>query len=258
MAEPAASQRARPGGGPDWQIRHLASVDSTNRATLDAARAGAAEGLVMVADHQTAGRGRLGRTWEAAPGSALLVSVLLRPALAPDRLAWTTMAAALALADAVEAVGGVAARLKWPNDLVVGDRKLAGVLAEADVVGGTVRAVVVGVGCNLAATAIPTGLADAATSVETETGRVPERDDVLAAFLDALDRALVDVGRVPAAVRTRSATIGRRVRVELGVRQAVEGTAVDVTDAGELLVRDVGGTIHTIAVGDVHHLRPLR
>src|ERR1700722_4470317 len=127
-------------------VRELAEVDSTNRYLLDLARAGAPEGVVVVADHQLAGRGRLGRSWEAAPGGALLVSILLRPPLAPEQRWRTTAAVALATADACVAHGASGAAVKWPNDILVGDAKLAGILAEAD--GGAVGG---GVGINGAA-----------------------------------------------------------------------------------------------------------
>src|SRR5262245_23342989 len=151
MPDPAASPNHW--GRGRWDVRHLASIDSTNRYLLDEARAGAAAGLVAVADHQTAGRGRLGRSWEAAPGSSLLVSVLLRPDLAVDRLFLLTLAAGLALADAIAAVAAVSAGLKWPNDLVVDDKKLAGLLAEADLSAGAARALVIGAVCHLTADA---------------------------------------------------------------------------------------------------------
>jgi BirA family biotin operon repressor/biotin-[acetyl-CoA-carboxylase] ligase len=259
MPEPAAIRRARPVTGGEWEIRHVASIDSTNRLLLDEARAGAPDGVVVVADHQTAGRGRRGRTWEAAPGSALLVSVLLRPSVPPERLARCTLAGALALADAVAAAthGGVAAGLKWPNDLVVGDRKLAGLLAEADLVGAAVRAVVVGAGCNLTEDAFPPDLATTATSVAAEAGCAIDREDVLAAFLDALDVRLGDPDGVIAAARERSATLGRRVQVDLGGGRALAGTADNLTDTGALVVRDDAGRSHRVAVGDVVHLRPL-
>lgn len=256
MPEPAATRRARSGEPRGWEIRRFSSIDSTNRYLLDEARAGAPDGLVAVADHQRAGRGRLGRTWEAAPGSALLVSVLLRPAIAPERLGRVTMAAGLALADAVEAAAGVAAGLKWPNDLVVDDRKLAGLLAEADLGGGDVRAVVVGAGCNLAVGAYPPELAAVATSVEGEAGRPADRDALLAGFLDALARHLADLDGVVAAYRSRSATLGRRVQVDLGAGRMLSGTAIDVTGSGALIVRDDGDADHTVSVGDVVHLRP--
>ena len=261
MPEPAATRRERsggvPGAGPAWEIRTFATLDSTNRYLLDEARAGAPDGVVAVAAHQSAGRGRLGRVWEAAPGSALLVSVLLRPVLAPERLGLCSVAAGLALADAVTEVAGVEARLKWPNDLVVRDRKLAGLLAEADLGGATVRAVVVGAGCNLDRAAVPPALADVATSVEAEAGRTVDRDAVLGAFLDALDRHLADPDALPGLARDRSATLGRRVRVDLGGGRIVEGLALDTTDAGALVVRDDDGEEHIVSVGDVVHLRPV-
>ncbi|MFA5884086.1 MAG: biotin--[acetyl-CoA-carboxylase] ligase [Acidimicrobiia bacterium] len=259
MPEPAATRRARPGGPPgtgrEWEIRRFASIDSTNRYLLDEARAGAPDGVVAVADHQTAGRGRLGRTWEAAPGSALLASVLLRPGVGPAHLGLVTMATGLALGDAVREVAGVTAGLKWPNDLVVDDRKLAGLLAEADLGHGVVRAVVVGVGCNLAPAAIPPDLADVATACEIEAGRPVDRDALLDAFLDALAARLDDRAAVPAAYRERSATLGRRVRVDLGGGRVVEGVAVAVGDTGTLVVRDDDGEELAVSVGDVVHLR---
>ncbi len=126
--------------------------DSTNRYLLDEARAGAAGGLVVVADHQTAGRGRLGRRWEAPAGANLLVSVLLRPSLPIEELHLCTVAMALATRAACSAVtaGAVVPVLKWPNDVMVGERKLAGILAETIPGDGGSRAVVVGMGLNVA------------------------------------------------------------------------------------------------------------
>jgi biotin-[acetyl-CoA-carboxylase] ligase BirA-like protein len=173
MPDPAATRSPRP----PWRVERFASIDSTNKYVHDEARAGAPAGLVAVAEHQRAGRGRLGRTWEAAPGSSLLVSVLLRPEIAADHLGLLTMAAGVALAQAVEAVAGVQAGLKWPNDLVVGDRKLAGLLAEADLgAAGVVRAVVIGAGCIVTAVAVPAELAGQATACELEAGGPVDRD----------------------------------------------------------------------------------
>jgi len=259
MPEPATTRRARPGGAAgtahEWEIRRFASIDSTNRYLLDVARAGAPDGVVAVADHQTAGRGRLGRVWEATPGSALLVSVLLRPSLGPDRIGLVTMATGLALADAVLEVAGVTAGLKWPNDLVVHDRKLAGLLAEAELGPGVVRAVVVGVGCNLVAAAIPPELADIATACDVEAGRPVDPDALLDAFLDALGARLDDHTALVAAYRERSATLGRRVRVDVGGGRVVEGDAVAVGSTGTLVVRDDDGEEIPVSVGDVVHLR---
>jgi len=254
-----------------WAVRRFETIDSTNRWVLEESRAGAPEGLVAVAEHQGAGRGRRGRSWDAAPGSSLLVSVLLRPgswgagswgggsggrAITPDRLHLLTMAAGLALLEAVGSVAGVGAALKWPNDLVVGDRKLAGLLAEAEVSGtGEVRTVVLGVGCNVNQRAFPADLADTATSCVLEAGREVDREALLDSFLDALARCLATLDSVALDYRARLATLGRAVRVDLG-DDIVEGTAVDVDPDGRLEVERPDGSRVAIAVGDVMHLRP--
>ena len=262
-------------------MQRFPTIDSTNRWVLEEARAGAPEGLVAVAEHQEAGRGRRGRSWDAPPGSSLLVSVLLRPgswgggswgggswgegswgegswgeAVTPDRLHLLTMAAGLALLDAVGAVAGVNAALKWPNDLVVGDRKLAGMLAEAEVSGtGEVRAVVLGVGCNVNQRVFPTDLAETATSCAMEAGHEVDREVLLGSFLDALARRLGTLDSVAADSRARLATLGRAVRVDRG-HDTVEGTAVDVDPQGRLEVERPDGSRVAVAVGDVVHVRP--
>jgi BirA family biotin operon repressor/biotin-[acetyl-CoA-carboxylase] ligase len=240
-----------------WRIRRLEDVDSTNRLVLDEARAGAEAGLVVVADHQHAGRGRRGRVWTAPARSSLLVSVLLRPTLVADELHVITMAAALALLDAVHAVAGVTAELKWPNDLVVGDRKLAGLLAEADLsAAGAVRAVVVGVGCNVTWAGYPAELEPIATACDREAGHAVERDALLGGFLDRFATRLAGLDRVPGDYRAHLATIGRRVRVEFADR-ALEGVATDVDEIGRLAVRGADGAMAMVAAGDVVHLRPV-
>jgi BirA family biotin operon repressor/biotin-[acetyl-CoA-carboxylase] ligase len=159
--------------GTRFEVRRFEELDSTNRYLLDQARAGAPEGLVAVADHQTAGRGRLGRRWEAPAGAGLLVSVLLRPSLPIEELHLCTVAVALAARSACTEAAGVEPGLKWPNDLIVGERKVAGILAEA-----REGAVVVGIGVNVAwpppdteptEVAVPGDLAQA-TSLWRESG----------------------------------------------------------------------------------------
>jgi BirA family biotin operon repressor/biotin-[acetyl-CoA-carboxylase] ligase len=238
-----------------WTVAHYVTLDSTNQHALAAARDGAAAGLVVVADEQTAGRGRLGRTWVAPPGAALLLSVLLRPRIAPDQLHRLTVAGALAMAEAVEIVCGLRPSLKWPNDLLVGERKLAGVLAEADIDGVDVKAVVVGIGLNVQWDELPSDLAGIATSCSAETGRPVSRTDVLDAFLR---RATVRFGDLDAAFveyRTRLATLGRAVRVELA-SGSVRGIAVDIKPDGTLLVETAVDGVVEITAGDVVHLRP--
>lgn len=161
---------AGPSGTRFAEVRWFDELDSTNRYLLSEARAGAVEGLVVVADHQSAGRGRLGRRWEAPPAANLLVSVLLRPRLPFETRHLASAVVALAAADACAALGGVAASIKWPNDLLVDGRKLAGVLAEADV-GTEGRApIVVGIGINVAWPAATTVAGPAATTMAGPTG----------------------------------------------------------------------------------------
>lgn len=245
---------------PFSDVRQLATVDSTNSYLLAEARRGAAEGLVVVADHQTAGRGRLGRRWEAPPGTCLLVSVLLRPVLEPDELHLCTGMVALAMADACARVAGVAPGLKWPNDLQVDDRKVAGVLAESDpgAPGGPPGsvAVVVGVGCNVA---WPGPVGAGGTSLEAAAGRPVDRPALLGSLLTGFADRAPSLRSAPGRrdlareLRRRCTTLGRVVRVELA-RGVLVGTAVDLTDAGQLVV-DTGEGRRAVAAGDVVHLR---
>jgi BirA family transcriptional regulator, biotin operon repressor / biotin---[acetyl-CoA-carboxylase] ligase len=243
--EPTLSNHPDLAGTRFHDVRWFETVDSTNRYLLACAAEGADEGVVAVADEQTAGRGRLGRAWVAPPGSALLVSTLLRPALPVERTQLVTLAAGLAALDAVDALvaGGslppVVAGLKWPNDVVIDDRKLAGILAEADGAG----AVVVGMGCNVRPDALPRDLRDIATAVAVD------REQLLVAWLRAYDARLDALDAVVADAASRSATLGRRVRVELA-QETFEGTANTLTDEGYLVVDG-----RVVSAGDVVHLR---
>ncbi|MEY2570294.1 MAG: BirA family transcriptional regulator [Acidimicrobiaceae bacterium] len=238
-------------------LRWVAETGSTNADLLAAARDGAAEGVVLVADHQTAGRGRQGRTWEAPEGASLLVSILLRPAA--EHASAVTMAVAVAAAEAVELVAGFLPKLKWPNDLVwpgdgtADDRKLAGVLAEAD--WGAAVAVVVGIGLNVRwPRDLPPELADVAIAINHISDVDVDREQLLIALLQRLDR-WYGAPDLRDRWRELSATIGRSVRVELADEQ-VTGIAVDVDDAGHLIVEQADGARRSFAVGDVVHLRP--
>jgi BirA family biotin operon repressor/biotin-[acetyl-CoA-carboxylase] ligase len=217
-------------------VRWFATLDSTNRYLLECAANGEPEGVVAVADEQSAGRGRLGRTWIAPAGAALLVSVLLRPDLPVERMHLVTLACGLA---AIDAVPEVDARLKWPNDVVVDDRKLAGILAEADGRG----AVVVGMGMNVRDDWFPPELRDMASAVPVE------RDELLARWLVAFDARLNALDAVTDDAMKQSATLGRRVRVELA-DETFEGTARALTAEGYLVVDD-----RVVTAGDVVHLR---
>jgi len=242
-----------------FDVRRFEEIDSTNTYLRAQARLGAPDGTVAVADHQTAGRGRLDRRWEAPLGASLLMSVLLRPQLDPEALHLCTAAVALAAAAACTEVAGVTPGLKWPNDLVVGDAKLAGVLAEAEFEGAAVRSVVVGIGLNVAWPG-PEGVGGTCLN-DLRTGQPPvDRDALLTALLEALAprRWLLDQadGRLELAaeLRQQCATVGARVRVELA-SETVLGRATGIDDAGHLVVETPHG-LRTLAAGDVVHLRP--
>jgi BirA family biotin operon repressor/biotin-[acetyl-CoA-carboxylase] ligase len=251
-------------------VRRFAEIDSTNRYLLDAATGGG-EGLVVVADHQTAGRGRLGRRWVAPAGANLLVSVLLRPDLPMHELSQCTVAVSLAAADACMSAAALEPELKWPNDLMVGGRKLAGILAES-VPAGPGRAVVVGLGLNVQWPAPGPGdgsgggpgdsLEAVATSLWRETGRRMDPAKILPAVLVGLDRRLDGLqtaeGRAlqAAEYRRRCTTLGRSVRVAVSSGSGeVMGTAIDITPEG-LLVVELGSGTRTISAGDVYDDRP--
>lgn len=235
------------------RVQVLAEAGSTNTVVASAARAGAREGLVVVADHQSAGRGRLGRRWDAPAGTSLLVSLLLRPeGLAPDRLHLATALVALSAREAAIALAGVDIALKWPNDLLVGDSKLAGVLAEAVASTGRAEpdAVVVGVGVNVGWA--PPG----AASLEEAAGRPIGRADLLAGLLHAVERRYGDWDAVAAEHAGACATVGRRVSIEMVGGGARSGLATGVDTAGRLVVAWDGGEVGVVGAGDVTHLRP--
>lgn len=258
-----------------WDIRRVAETGSTNADALAAAREGAGEGLVIVADHQTAGRGRAGRTWTAPPGASLLVTVLLRPPAPVAPL--VTFALSVAAARAVQSVTGIHVGLKWPNDLVVETdgrtRKLAGILAESEWPAGSHIAagyrepaphervvVAAGIGLNVSwPDDLPDELADIAVACNHLTDRPIGLDHLLAVLLDELEVTYAtlrsgDPGPLLAEWRDRSCTLGRRVRVDLGADDVV-GTASDVTDTGQLVLDTLEGDRRVLAVGDVVHLR---
>ncbi|HET9060236.1 MAG TPA: biotin--[acetyl-CoA-carboxylase] ligase [Acidimicrobiales bacterium] len=232
-------------------VERVTTTTSTNSVLAERARAGAPEGLVLVADYQSQGRGRFDRSWEAPPGACLLMSVLLRPPLPelpPSRRHLAVGALSLAVREAAAGLSGADVRLKWPNDVMAGvmaGAKLAGVLAEA--VGGD--AIVVGAGVNVSWR--PPDLP--ATSLEELAGHPVDREEVLARVLQALDRLYGDWESVARLYEDHCATIGRHVRAETG-EGVVEGVASGVDADGALLVVQDGRPTRVVA-GDVVHVR---
>jgi BirA family biotin operon repressor/biotin-[acetyl-CoA-carboxylase] ligase len=221
---------------PGWSVRHVAETGSTNADLVAEGAAGVPGRSVLVADHQSAGRGRLDRVWEAPPGVNLLASLLLRDADLAGAPNAAVQRLSLAAIDACQQVAQVVPVLKWPNDLLVGGAKLAGVLAQCGD-----GFVVVGIGLNV----------KWAPPAAARLGEGIEPLDVLDAMLCAFDALPTDL-TLP--YRSRLATLGQLVRVELPGARIIEGTAVDVRDDGRLVV-DAAGTEHVVDSGDVVHLR---
>ncbi|MFN0069407.1 MAG: biotin--[acetyl-CoA-carboxylase] ligase [Limisphaerales bacterium] len=241
--------------GRDIQVFH--ETGSTNDVLDRLARDGVAEGVVVFAEAQTRGRGRLGRTWVSPPGKGLWFSVLLRPELRPSAATQLTIAAAVALHRAVLAVSGLRAEIKWPNDLLLGGRKCAGILTELSAEPDRVRHLVLGVGVdvNLTAADLPRELRDTATSLRLALGEPVDRPELASRLLAELDTAY-------AAVRTGGfealadeweeacVTLGRQVVVDLGVRR-IKGRAESLDPEGALLVRTEHGHLERVVGGDV-------
>jgi BirA family biotin operon repressor/biotin-[acetyl-CoA-carboxylase] ligase len=230
-----------------WRVEVLDRTRSTNAVVAERARSGEPAGLVVVAEEQTAGRGRLDRAWVSPPRAGLTFSLLLRPVLPPARWPWLPLLASVAVARALTSRAGVAAALKWPNDVLVDGRKVCGLLAEA--VGG---ALVVGIGLNVTtrASELPH---EHTTSLLLQGARTTDRDTLLRAVLREVTGVLADEDAAKAAYRDLCSTVGASVRIELPAGASLEGVADAVDDDGRLVV---DGTAY--GVGDVVHLRPVR
>jgi BirA family biotin operon repressor/biotin-[acetyl-CoA-carboxylase] ligase len=234
----------------------LAETPSTNDEAHSGAKRDAPHGATWVAEQQSAGRGRRGRTWLSPRGEGLLFSVLLRSPCTPQRLPLIALLAGLAVRDGIlEAAPSAAVGIKWPNDVYADGRKLAGVLVEAITVGDKVDAVVVGIGVNVHTRHFADDIADRATSVALVSGGgpPPDRSTLLAAILAALDRDLhVVLSRGLGLVRSRLEAVdvlrGRRVRSDTGD----SGVASGIDDDGRLVVRRDDGSVVGWSAGEVH------
>jgi len=278
-----ALQRALVDYGIWRDVRVVDETGSTNADVAELARSGSAAGLVVVAEHQTSGRGRLDRVWSAPPRSGLTFSMLLRPgdvtpdvmphlraglpplvatAVPPARWPLLPLIVGVGVATALAAVADVAVGLKWPNDVMIGDRKVAGILAEqVEAVGSSGAAVVAGVGLNVtlreSELPVPTAI-----SLALAGASCTDRDTVLKAVLRAIGdeylawRAVGGDGARSVLPRYRElcVTLGRDVRAELPGRTAVEGRAIEIDDDGALVVETAAGR-RAVLAGDISHLR---
>ncbi len=245
---------------PDLVVEVHETATSTNALAAERARAGADEGTVVVAEEQTAGRGRLDRTWVTPPRAALLFSLVLRPTLPAADWPWLPLLTGHTVAKTLRGLGYDGAGVKWPNDVLLGDRKVAGILVErVETPAGPVA--IVGIGLNVSLTEeelpVPTG-----TSLAIESGTEPDRTALLAGLLRSLREAYDawQAGDGDATTHLRSSyaaacvTVGREVRVELPGGQSLVGRATGIDDAGRLVVVGPDGET-AVGAGDVVHVR---
>lgn len=234
----------------DWlgsSIDYRGEVGSTNTVAEDAARDGVMEGYVVLADRQTGGRGRRGREWRS-PEGGVWMSFVLRPDIPPRDAGVVTLAASVAVARALEELG-LSPRIKWPNDVLLDDRKVCGILVELQADAEVISYAVVGVGLN--ANVVP-DVDVPATSVAGELGREVDRAELVASVLEGFEEVYLG-DDVLDEWRQRSSTLGREVRIETAGR-TVEGRAVGLDPSGALRV-DVGGDERVVSAGDCRHLR---
>ncbi len=244
------------------KIHYFAELDSTNRLAYKLAADGAAEGEVVLAETQTRGKGRLGRSWFSPPGLNLYLSIVLRPDIPPSNAPQLTLVAAVALAETVQRFLGARPAIKWPNDILAGGKKLAGILTESSVDSERLHFVVVGIGVNLnmPADLVPEEIRDRATSLLVLTNRRVDRTAFARELIQSLDRCYGELeqrGFPQIAARWESffELKGRKVKVEMGDR-IVSGIARGIDRDGALLVDKEDGAIERIVAGDVTPVEP--
>lgn len=247
-----------PGDHP-WQkhIHWFDTVDSTNTLAKKLAAEGAPHGTVIIAGHQSAGRGRLGRSFASPSAAGVYMSVILHPQCVPAQLMHLTCAVAVSMCEAVESCSGIRPGIKWINDLVVGKRKLGGILTELvlDTSSGLVDAAIVGIGINVTQKPedFPPELQDMAISLSTAAGRPIASHALAAAMIRALSQLDLSVGAKSALMdtyRSRCITLGQNIRLVRG-DEVSEGVALDVDDEGALTVRFLDGSIRPVNSGEV-------
>ncbi len=242
------------------RIYHFFKTDSTNRVALELGHAGEAEGAVVLAEEQTAGRGRAGHSWHSERATGIYATILLRPQLAPVQAPLLTMMAGLSAQTAIQAVTGLSVDLKWPNDLLIRGKKAGGILTEMHAEPTQVRFVIVGIGINVNQEKFPSDLAALGTSLRIESGRRQSRLEVLAQFLRQFERDYQELLRDGAAnvvlrfEETSSYARGKRVRVTNG-KESFTGETAGLEKEGLLRVKRDNGETVTVIAGDISEIR---
>jgi BirA family biotin operon repressor/biotin-[acetyl-CoA-carboxylase] ligase len=234
------------------EIHFFETIGSTNDEARRLTELGAAEGTIVAADEQTAGRGRFDRVWEAPPGSGLLISVIFRPTLPPDRVQRLVMACGLSIAEACEALADVQVDVKWPNDLQIGGRKVCGILPESAMIGSRFEWVIVGMGINVAQKFKASNpLADTATSLQMETAQPVDRAQLLGKIMQRLNlwHNQIEEPSLLQAWIDRCIILGRQVEVRAG-DTVIRGKAEAIDETGALLIRDDANDLRRVTVGE--------
>ena len=236
-------------------VHFAKETDSTNEWAKRLSQEGAPHGTLAVAEFQSAGKGRLGRRWQAPEGSSVMMSLLLKPEFAPGYASMLTVVMGLSVAQAMQKTG-IEVSIKWPNDVVMSRRKICGILTEMGLNGTKIREVVIGVGINVNLKEIPSELQDKATSLYLETGKTYDRIQILAQVLECFEEnyeTFIRTCSLSGMVEEYNKLLANRnqpVRI-LDPNQPWEGTALGINEQGELLVKDEQGTIQTVRAGEV-------
>ena len=243
------------------KVHVFQTIDSTNDRAMDMAAKGAEEGTLIIAETQTGGKGRLGRSWFSPPGVNLYLSIILRPKIVCAQATMLTLLAGIAVAQAIRERSGLEAFLKWPNDVLISGQKVAGILAELVADGQAIKHLIMGIGLNvnLEASMLPPELAKTATSLKIESGSDFSRLAVLETLVNQLERwytIFLEQGSTPILKEYSqlSQTLGRRVQVAYQDK-VLEGEAIGLAANGGLILREENGRSVTMLAGDVFHLK---
>ncbi len=242
-----------PGEFPGWEslVHHVDTVDSTMRLARVLARRGAENGTLVIAERQTAGRGRLERSW-VSPAGGIYMTLVTRPAVAPALAPRISLMASVAVAEVIELLFGLPARVKWPNDVLISERKVCGILAEMEGESDAVHYVNVGVGLN--ANAVVGEVQTGAVSLSELLGAPVDRKRLVRAIVEGILARLSRLGDAATLDewRRRALTLGREVSIA-GGREPIVGTALDIDSTGALLVRQADGSVSQVVAGDCMH-----
>ena len=242
------------------RIIHYQETDSTNTSALQCAVEGCQEGTVIIADSQSKGRGREDRDWHSPPGTGIYMSVILYPRISLKGLPRITLVAAVAVAEALKSTAHIRVKIKWPNDLLLNNRKICGILTELCSLGNEINAVIVGIGINVNTPAgmFPADIADIASSILIETKEKFPLSEIIKSVIEYFDRyyAIFIEGGFESILsmwKDYSNIVGRKIQVKQS-GTAVTGTVIDIDMDGALLVQDDNGVIQTIYFGEVSYI----